>query len=716
MDMLKKYQACEKLMPWNIKNLALNLHPEITFQDGKLIYSKEYFSKGEIKNKYIALDLKTFEEKTKKIKEEKKVIEEYHLEYSKKVFSSKKKYSVYIKDYNLYLNDELNNKEYQITIDGNEFNSYSDIIYSRVYATKYLKNNKGTDALFSKDDSKVLVTITKKSGIKKLSVTQTFNNDSFDPLHPITYEYDDWFPFEDVKISYQLAILDIKTKKLEILNEKPLDGSVYVSFQVKWDEDSNGFVYMDSKYREKVLYHVNVSTKEFEILGKETCVTFFFDESIQESKYSSYPGPYYITKDKKVIWLTQKDDQGSIYFIDKNTKELGKKITSLDYNVASLINVDEEKETIYFMAQGLSCFSEPYYGALCSIKFDGTNFKQYTFNDTFHEVTIDPTFTYFTDIESRSDLAPKTYLRTLDLSFEKIIVESDITKLLKAGYQIPKRFKVHSKETGYDIYGIIVLPKNYNPNKKYPVIDYVYGGMQIVNTPKTFTIVGSIPGRECFGGLEGFQALGFIGVVIDGLGTPFRGKKFHDYSYQNMGKCSGLYQHPEVIKELAKEYSGIDLDRVGIWGNSAGGYATVRALCMFNDFYKVGVSSAGDHDNQIYSAPWALRFNGEYDKEMYKYQDNARLVDKLEGKLLLVHGLLDDNVNPSQTFRLIEFLEKANKEYDLVLLPDTDHNCPANPYFLRIRFDYFVKHLMKEEPPHNYLFKNKFFNYDEIKK
>lgn len=712
MNMLKRYENMEKLMPWNTKKMVLNLKPYVKFEGDNLVYSKEYFYKGEVKKAYYSLDLKTYN--TKKVKKDFKFEkEEYHEGLTEKKYSPNKEYAIFVKDYNVFV--ETKKGVFQITKDGSKENTYAKMPYQRVFYNKYLKNNEVCSAVFSSDSKYVLFVNTKSENVKTLTVTQNFNKDSFEPFRPVTYEYEDHFIFENASFVSKLLVLELDTLKLKEL-DKSFDNMIVPEFSIMFDKENKGVYHMyeNRSHNKKELFYSLLDDLSTKLCAYETTDTFFFDESMTGPVSPMFRGAYYLCNDEIIFW-SNKEDNGAMYFIDKDTKTLGRRITDLSYYVTQILNVDEQNQKIYFVASKFSDFSEPYYNALCSIKFDGSGFCRLTNEDCMHNFVLSDDSKFFVDTYSNVYTAPKTVLRSTDLTINYDIVEADISKLLKNGYIMPKPFKVFNKEINDYLYGIIVLPDNYNPNKKYPVIDYVYGGMQIVNTPKSFSAFGDIEGRECFGGLEGFAKLGFIGVVIDGPGTPFRGKKFHDISYQHMGDCSGLFYHPSVIEELSKTYTGIDLTRVGIWGNSAGGYATVRALSLRPDFYKVGVSSAGDHDNQIYSASWAERFNGPYDKDIYKKQDSARIINGLEGKLLLVHGLLDDNVNPSQTFRLIEFLEKANKDYDFIVLPDTDHNVPANPYFLRRRFDYFVTHLMHEVSPSNFKFNHKYFDYEGTK-
>lgn len=244
----------------------------------------------------------------------------------------------------------------------------------------------------------------------------------------------------------------------------------------------------------------------------------------------------------------------------------------------------------------------------------------------------------------------------------------------------------------------MVKPTDFDPDKTYPVIDYIYGGAQLYNVPRDFTWDNSM-NREVMGGLQEFAQLGFVGITIDGRGIPGRGKAFHNHSYKKLHGCAGLEDHVACVDELKEKFPFMDMDRVGMWGNSGGGYGTVSAMLLYPDFYKVGVASSGNYDQRMYEHSWTERYNGLYDPEVYELGDITRLAENLKGKLLLAYGAMDDNVTMSQTLRLCDELNKYNKDYDLMVLPRMNHNVPSDLYFIRRKMDFFVKHLLGEEPP-----------------
>jgi dipeptidyl-peptidase-4 len=263
--------------------------------------------------------------------------------------------------------------------------------------------------------------------------------------------------------------------------------------------------------------------------------------------------------------------------------------------------------------------------------------------------------------------------------------------LLAAGWPWPEPFQVKGRDGKTDIYGAIYRPSNFNPSHKYPVIDGIYNGPQAVRTPKSF---------QASSHDQAIAELGFIVVTVDGMGTAMRSKAFHNVSYKNLGD-SGLEDHILAIKQLAEKYPYLDLDRVGIYGHSAGGYDSAHALLTHPEFYKVAVSSSGCHDNRSDKVWWNELWMGYPVGEHYKQQANPTLAANLKGKLLLVHGDLDDNVHPAATLQFVDALIKANKDFDLLIMPNKHHGL-GNGYFVRKRWDYFVKNLLGVEPPKEY--------------
>ena len=291
------------------------------------------------------------------------------------------------------------------------------------------------------------------------------------------------------------------------------------------------------------------------------------------------------------------------------------------------------------------------------------------------------------------DLAPVTVLRSTDGKTVIPLEQADVSRLLATGWRWPERFTVKAADESTDLYGIILRPSAFDSTRHYPVIEEIYPGPQINKVPKGFT-----PG----GDHQALVELGFVGVEVDGRGTPFRSKAFHNYSYGHLETGGGLEDHIAAYRQLGPRYPFLDLDRVGIYGHSGGGFASTRAILAYPDFYKVAVSSAGNHDQRSYLAVWGETYQGMPNGDNYRAQANRSLAKNLKGKLLLAFGDLDDNVHPAMTIQLIDALTRANKDYDLLIIPNGNHGFAANMYFRRRRWDYFVRHLLGQEPPAGY--------------
>lgn len=304
---------------------------------------------------------------------------------------------------------------------------------------------------------------------------------------------------------------------------------------------------------------------------------------------------------------------------------------------------------------------------------------------------------YFVDSASTVSTPPVTTVRDWDGNVLVELERADITRLLATGWRPPEEFTAIAADGETEIHGLLYKPAGFDPGRRYAVVDHPYPGPQTNRVHASFD-AGSY-GHEA----EATAALGFAVVVVDGRGTPGRGKAFHDASYGRLGDAGSLADHVAAIRQLAGTRPWLDLDRVGIFGMSGGGFATVRALCDFPDFYRVGVSECGNHDQRLYHALWAESYDGPADTDVYARSANTEIADRLEGKLLLIHGEMDDNVTPHLTMRLVDRLIAANKDFDLLIVPGAEHSFIGfGHYVTRRRWDYLVRHLMGANPPTGY--------------
>ncbi|MCD8084104.1 MAG: prolyl oligopeptidase family serine peptidase [Clostridiales bacterium] len=543
-----------------------------------------------------------------------------------------------------------------------------------------------------------------------LSVIESFKEEGEEDVRPVLHQYPCPFamdPDEEIP-RYTLYVADTKEGVLRRVDAPDFLYPVFTSSEksiVKWLDDGSGFYFtwIARGYKEARLYLAEAADGRARVLIRETTDTFFNLGAFQLlDGYGSYLFSNFVTQDRRyAFWQSERngyahmyryrlDEDGSVCEGDLFGEAERERI------VQKLIYVDEEKGQLYFMGNGDDACSDPLYSQLYVIGFAGSGLKRLTPEDATHRVSIGEKS--FVDTWSRVNQPPVTVLRDWKGRLIRRLEDADISKLLELGYQLPEPFTVTAADGKTRLYGILIRPARMEPGRKYPLIDYIYGGAQLYNVPREFTWDNAM-NREILGGLESFSRLGFAGIILDGRGTPGRGMEIHGFSYRNIHACAGLEDHASCLKELGEKFPFLDIDRVGMWGNSAGGFATVSAMLRYPQIYKAGVASSGNYDQRMYEHSWTERYYGLYEKELYEKGDITRLAGRLQGRLMLAYGAMDDNVSMSQTLRLCDELNRHGKIYDLVVLPRSNHNVPADLYFVRRKMDFFVRELLGEEPP-----------------
>ena len=401
----------------------------------------------------------------------------------------------------------------------------------------------------------------------------------------------------------------------------------------------------------------------------------------------------------EAIWFSERDDWGQLYLYDLTTGQLKRKITSGEGNVAQLRRVDEKTRTLYFVGNARERGRDPYFRHFYKIRIDGTGLVLLTPEDADHDISLAPSGRYFLDTYSRPESPPVTVVRDLDGKRLATLETADISRLTATGWKPPMPITVKARDGKTDLYGLMYVPTDLDRSKKYPIVNHIYPGPQ----------TGSVGGRSfspARGDAQALAELGFIVVEIDGMGTPWRSKSFHDAYYGKMGDNT-LPDQVAGMKELAQRFPYIDLNRAGIYGHSGGGFAAADAMFRYPDFFKVGISEAGNHDQREYEDDWGERYQGLLVRnpdgsDNYAAEANQAYVRNLKGKLLLAHGTTDDNVPPYNTLLVVNELIRANKDFDLLLLPNRTHGFGNEAYMVRRRWDYFVRNLRGAEPPKEY--------------
>ncbi|HYD54088.1 MAG TPA: DPP IV N-terminal domain-containing protein [Gemmatimonadaceae bacterium] len=464
---------------------------------------------------------------------------------------------------------------------------------------------------------------------------------------------------------------------------------------VQWYPDGSKLAFVSSSRDHKQAWFrvADATTGEVKTLLHETSKTQIGDASLTENLWRVLPGS------NEFIWWSQKDNWLHLYLHDLTTGQLKNRITTGPGNVDDILRVDERARTIWFMGSGGREPGDPYFQRLYRVGLDGRGLTLLTPENANHQVSLSPDGRWILDSYSTPNTPPVTVLRDLTGRVVQQVEKADITRLLATGWRPPTPFTVKARDGKTDIYGLMFTPSNLDSTRKYPIINYIYPGPQSGSVgPRSFS-----PAR---GDHQALAELGFVVVAIDGMGTPGRSKEFMDAYYGNMGDNT-LPDQVAGMKELAKRHAFIDIDKVGIWGHSGGGFATAGAMFRFTDFFDVGISESGNHDNRNYEDDWGERYQGlmrtRADSAAYAEAANQTHAKNLKGKLMLIHGEMDDNVPVTNTRLVVDALVKANKDFDLIMLPHARHGFGQdNNYIMRRRWDYFVKNLQGVEPPKEY--------------
>jgi dipeptidyl-peptidase-4 len=613
--------------------------------------------------------------------------------------------------YNLYIRSIASGKEIQLTADGEPNHYYAEPASPSAGAitARLTRRRMPLSILWSPDSKKIL---TQKLDQRKVDKMHLIQSTSQDIIRPILHSYRCALAGDKNVPRAELVIFDIeKMERVDVsLDSLITFWSPINEKMVWWNEDSNQIYIIEEKRASKILRLCMADTRTGAVrkILEEQGSTY-----VQLNlMYSEPPNVRILSGGSEVIWFSERDGWGHLYLYNGNTGAIKKQITSGPWVVRDIMHVDEKGRWIYFTGGGREEGRDPYYRHLYRIKMDGSKLELLTPEDADHLISFSPSGRYFTDTYSRVDAVPISVLRACDGMFIRELERADIDLLLETGWKWPEPFRVKGRDGTTGIYGVIFRPSTFDPEKKYPIIDNIYPGPHNIRCAKSFAGMNWYwhdPSE--YWHCHAIAELGFIVVTIDGMGTAFRSKAFHDVSYRNLGSAGGIEDHIAGIKQLAGRYPYINLDRVGIYGHSGGGYASARAILAYPDFYKVAVSSAGNHDPRLEKAAWVERWMGLPIEDAYERQTNMNIASNLKGKLLLIHGDLDDNVSPALTLALAYALIEANKDFDMLLMANRNHRFMdlSSPkaeewdlYFIRKRWDYFVRHLLGVEPPQEY--------------
>jgi len=582
-------------------------------------------------------------------------------ELGRTVISPDSTCEAFVKNFNVYVKDRKTQKEYQLSFDGSEGEYYSSFFQwspdSRKLATFKIRDNK-----------KHIIYFVESSPDEQLQPK----------LHEREY----------LKPGDALPIRKPSLFNMDDMKQVPVDGEPfehqYWLSNLKWWDDSRAYTFEFNQRGHQVyqVVEVDAGTGKIRILVDERNPTFI--------DYSSKKIRNDVNDGKEIIWASERDGWNHLYLINGTTGKIVNQITKGEWVVRRILHVDEENRQIWFTGNGRNEGEDHYHIHYYRIDFNGKNLVDLTPENAYHRASFSEDRQYLVDQYSRVDMPPVTVLRSaMDGEILLELEKADISELLATGWEAPEVFTAKGRDGKTDIWGIIYRPTNFDPSKKYPVIEAIYAGPHGSHVPKTF--------RAVHRGLTAMAELGFIMVRIDGMGTSNRSKAFHDVCWKNL-RDAGFPDRIIWMKAAARKYPYIDISRVGIFGGSAGGQNALAALLFHGDFYDAAVASCGCHDNRMDKIWWNEQWMGYPIGSHYDSSSNVINAHRLQGDLLLLVGELDDNVDPASTIQVADALIKAKKEFDLVILPGMGHT-GGGEFGERKRRDFFIRHLLGAETP-----------------
>ena len=501
-------------------------------------------------------------------------------------------------------------------------------------------------------------------------------------LQPILHQQEYAKPGDELRFKVP-CIFNVETGQAVIPSTELFDRQ-YDLYGPEWKEDGKAvtFEYNERGHKTYRVLELDAETGKVRTLVEESSPTF-----VNYSRMFRHV----LKGGKEMIWMSERDNWNHLYMIDLEKGKVARQITKGDWVVRRVLKVDEDNQVIYFTASGVNPKEDPYHVHYYKINMDGKQMTCLTPEEGNHSAVFNEDYTLWIDKYSTAEQAPVTVLRTTqgEKAEERTLAQADLSKIKSAGWSAPEIFTAPGRDGVTPMWGIIQRPTNFDPQKKYPVIEYIYSGPGDAYTPKSF-----LPYN---GYTTALAELGFIVVQLDAMGTSYRGKKFEEVCYKNL-KDAGFPDRIQWIKAAAEKYPYMDSTRVGIYGCSAGGQEALAAVLFHPDFYKASYSSCGCHDNRMDKIWWNEQWMGYPVDSSYIACSNVENAHRLTRPLMLVVGEMDDNVDPASTMQVVDALIKANKDFELVVLPGVRHSM-GESYGEHKRFDFFVKELMGVEPP-----------------
>ena len=610
------------------------------------------------------------------------------------IVSPDKTKEAFIRDWNLWVRDLATGKETQLTTDGVKDFGYATDNAGWIHTDRAVLN-------WSPDSKKIATYQQDERGVGDMYTVTTQVG------HPVLDAWKYPLPGDKKVFMIEPVVIDVATRKVVRLQLPPqqrlssLCDDISCSSNGHWDDlkwgpDSQTLAMVNSSRDRKQVW--------YRVAGADTgAVRTAFDERVATYYESGmdHPNWRYLPDSHEAVWPSERNNWQNLYLYSLDTGKELHPITTGDGNVIDVLHLDRKARELWFTGTGRVPGVNPYYRQLWKVSLNGGKPVLLTPEDADHTISMSPDGKTFVDSWSTPVTPPVTVLRSsADGHIIATVAKADISRLQAAGWVPPVPFTVKARDGKTTLYGLMFKPTNFDPHKKYPIIDYVYPGPQ----------TGSVRGRSFLpsrGDNQALAELGFIVIALDGMGTPWRSASFHHTWYGDMGDNT-LPDQVAGIRQLAQRYPWIDISHVGIWGHSGGGNTTADAMFRYPDFFKVGWAESGNHDNRDYENDWGEKYQGllvtnKDGSTNYDNQANQLIAKNLKGRLMLVHGSIDDNVPTEETFLVADALIKANKDFDMLILPNEHHGYAADtPYITRRRWDYFVQYLAGNTPPKDY--------------
>lgn len=601
--------------------------------------------------------------------------------------------AVFIKDWNLWVRDLTSKVERPLTTDGVEHFGYATDNAGWVHSPRAI-------VLWSPDSKKVATFQQDERLVGDMYLVETKVG------HPVLQAWKYPLPGDEHVAMLHRVVIDTDSGAVTRFKMPPdfhraMLGDDFDVDDMIWSPDATKLAYVSTARDHK--------TATVRVADVATGAVRTVFEEREATHFEAPAGWRVLWETNEILWNSQRDDWSHLYLYDLTNGRLKHQVTSGPGPVTRIVRVDEKARVVYFSANGREKGQDPYFSHTYRIGLDGKGYAAVTPGDGHHTVQVSKSGKYFVDASSTPERPAVVVLRDATGAEVMPLEKADISKLVAAGWTPPTPFTVKARDGKADLYGLMFKPSTFDASRKYPIINYAYPGPQAGS-------VGSRSFVAARGDNQALAELGFIVIALDGMGTPGRSKSFHDTWYGAMGRDNTLPDQVEGMKQLAQRFPWIDIDKAAMWGHSGGGFITADAMFRYPDFFKVGISESGNHDQRLYEDDWGERYQGllhrlggehkgtgSEPRDSYEAEANQTHAKNLKGKLFLMHGMMDDNVPPQNTYVVVDALIKAGKDFDLLLLPHQRHGFGVDgPYVMRRRWDYFVKHLMGVEPPKEY--------------